>query len=219
MTGWNGATIRNCYAAGKVNDGSGGGLTGSNNGRVYNSYYRGTNTGNDAGFSSTTSNLKQESTFYFWDFAHIWELKGSYPVINLRGEPEAIELLGDGLSDDPYLVETEEQLYAMSMDLTVNKSQVYYQLAKDITLTTTHWTPIGVYDDFKGTFDGNSHTISGIKVSGGDYSYAGLFGYNTGTIKNLNASATISGNDYAGVLVGYNDGYINNCFTSGSVTG
>ena len=41
--------------------------------------------------------------------------------------------------------------------------------------TGYNWTPIGTEDNpFSGTFDGNSHTISGLKSSGADH--AGLFG-------------------------------------------
>jgi len=74
------------------------------------------------------------------------------------------------------------------------------------------WTPIGddVYP-FKGTFDGQGKTISGLSVSGGYY--AGFFGYvgANGQIKNLNVVGTeIRSNrpsqrdySYAGGLVAY----------------
>lgn len=56
------------------------------------------------------------------------------------------------------------------------------------TAPTDIWTPIGTgtASAFKGTFDGNGKTISGIYINGGNTDYIGLFGYTDGaTIKNL----------------------------------
>ena len=219
MVGYSNVTVRNCYAVGKVKDGTGAGLISSNSGKIFNSYYRSTNKGNTHGFPATTAEMKQKSTFYFWDFENIWEINGSYPSLNVRGTSPSIAFEGDGLSDDPYLIETEEQLYAISVNLTVNTNQTYYQLANDITITTPHWMPIGLYDAFAGTFDGNGHTISNVKVA--NFEYAGLFGQSSGTIENLTVEGAVSSAgkyNYAGVLVGRNNGRICNCFTSGSAT-
>jgi hypothetical protein len=51
----------------------------------------------------------------------------------------------------------------------------------------------------------------------------GLFGYVTGTIKNLGIQGTINvsgttSNAYAGLLAGYSTGTIQNCFATGTVT-
>ena len=60
--------------------------------------------------------------------------------------------------------------------------------------TGYNWTPIGTADKpFSGTFDGNSHTISGLKSSGADH--AGLFGYaDVAEISKL----IVSGCDFSG---------------------
>ena len=58
-------------------------------------------------------------------------------------------------------------------------------MMNDVAVTATEWTPLGdASNPFTGTFDGQYHTVSGIKVSSG--TYGGLFGYTDGaTIQNL----------------------------------
>ena len=81
---------------------------------------------------------------------------------------------------------------------------------------------------FAGNFDGNGHTItiSGM-TAGGDGAYEtqsfGIFGYNTGTIRNLTVanSSTINTSSrvlYGGLIVGYNAGTVTNCSASGSLS-
>lgn len=82
-------------------------------------------------------------------------------------------------------------------------------LTDDIDLSSIeNWTPIGIDDSqkaFAGTFDGGSHTISGLKVDTAA-SFAGLFGAVNGgaAIKNLTIDkAQIKTSDKnAGVLIG-----------------
>ena len=97
------------------------------------------------------------------------------------------------------------------------------KLVKDITLAET-WTPIGTNENpFKGTFDGQGYTITGLNISSG--SYAGLIGVlDAGTVKNVRfASVNISttGTD-VGAAVGriINNGKVENVqVLSGSVSG
>lgn len=63
-------------------------------------------------------------------------------------------------------------------------------LTADIDLNGVEWTPIGLNADdskkFKGTFDGQGHTISNFKVNIGDeYKAAGFFGALNGTAKDF----------------------------------
>ena len=77
-----------------------------------------------------------------------------------------------------------------------------YSLEADLTLSGTY-TPIGGngYGAFTGTFDGNFHTISGIKVSGG--TYGGLFGLTSGaTIQNVGVKSGTINAQYVGGIVG-----------------
>ena len=67
-----------------------------------------------------------------------------------------------------------------------------------------NWQPIGNASEkkFAGTFDGQNHTISGLKITGG--SYVGLFGYlGAATVQNVAlVGANVSGVKRVGALVG-----------------
>ncbi|MGN0443692.1 MAG: Ig-like domain-containing protein [Acutalibacteraceae bacterium] len=220
--------IEYCYARGLVaGSGQTGGLIGDCHGGIIRySYYNQANTGNKIGFSTAASRLKNPDTLYGWDFENIWTIDSAvnsgYPIIRLRGETPAVVLEGSGDEDDPYLIHNEKELRALVIDQGDYKLSVknHYKLANDITVTAAHWTPIGANGTsaFAGTFDGDGHTISGIRLSNNFYDHIGLFGYNTGTIKNLNVEAVIEGVTYAGALAAYNSGMIQNCSSSGTVT-
>ena len=58
----------------------------------------------------------------------------------------------------------------------------------DMTGYASSFAPIGNSDTntFRGTFDGQGHTISNLKVSSGEFRFLGIFGYSLGTtIKNI----------------------------------
>lgn len=96
----------------------------------------------------------------------------------------------------PVTITTAEELVAFAKDVNENGNTYagkYVVLANDIDLKgseTNLWTPIGASGDsepkFRGTFDGQGHTISNLYVKqGAAYHAAGLFGATNGTIKNL----------------------------------
>ncbi len=218
FVGGNYGTIRLCYASGKVNDCTGNGFAWHNGGTIFNCYYRSINGYESQGYPVSTTNMKLQSTYYMWDFDNIWEMNGDYPTINVRGKTPAVIFEGDGDSEYPYLIENEKQLYALAAGYAKTGDKIYYQLKNDIAVTARFWTPIGsVNTPFIGIFDGNGYTISGIKNTGTCHEYVGLFGYNSGTIKNLTVNGNVSGVRCIGILAGCNiGGAIENCFTSGS---
>ncbi len=211
--------VEGCYARGSVNGGDGCGLVGSSySGSIRYSYYNSINTGNKIGFGETSTNLKRQATYYGWDFVHVWEMgKDGYPCISLRGKTGEIEITGNGEEDNPYILENETQLFALSSGRLPATQKKYYKLGNDIQLTSNNWSTIW---EFNGTFDGAGHRISGLELEGTSYAYAGLFGKNSGTIKNLSVDGIISNssNDYAAVICAYNAGTIENCFASGTVS-
>ena len=110
---------------------------------------------------------------------------------------------GQGTEDAPYEIENGEQL-AWLAD-TVNNADsvktIYAVLTEDIDLGKNPWTPIGKDShEFTGCFDGQGHTVSGLKVEG--VADAGLFGVaKAATIKNVVVQGTVSGTSCAaGIL-------------------
>ena len=98
------------------------------------------------------------------------------------------------------------------------------------------WIPIGTENKpYKGTFDGQGHTITGLSnanvgysgLAAGDTVYLGLFGYvNTGTVQKVTvadcdfsiASDARNLEVYIGAIIGYNVGTVENCRNTGSLS-
>jgi hypothetical protein len=86
------------------------------------------------------------------------------------------------------------------------------------TAPANTWTPIG---DFRGTFDGNDHVVSGVYINNLN-DQQGLFGVNKGLIENLGVIAFyVKGKNYVGGLVGDNgrNAKIENSYSIGRVSG
>ena len=96
-------------------------------------------------------------------------------------------------------------------------------LANDITLTKT-WKPIGDFASnkaFKGTFDGQNHTVSGMQVRKYSTNGVGFFAKTfTATVKNLTVEGKITayGCNYVGGIVGHGYATITNCTFRGTIT-
>lgn len=96
-------------------------------------------------------------------------------------------------------------------------------LANDIALTKA-WTPIGDFASnkaFKGTFDGQNHTVSGVRVTKYSTNGVGFFAKTfTATIKNLTVEGKITayGCNYVGGIVGHGYATITNCTFRGTIT-
>jgi hypothetical protein len=102
-----------------------------------------------------------------------------------------------------------------------------YSLGSDINYGGAVFNTIGTFEPtFNGTFNGCGHRIFGfsnvtVRVGSFGNPYAGIFGGNKGTIRNLNVSGTINSttaNTRAGGLVGWNQGTIEDCRVSVNVT-
>ena len=130
---------------------------------------------------------------------------------------------GDGSQDNPYQISSGAELAYLAKQVSGGNSYEnnYFKLTADIDLGGKEWNPIGYgsYDrndsdvschEFKGTFDGNNRTISGLKIS--DKRHVGLFWTNNGTIKNLYLdNVEISTYQGAGAICDNNKGTIENC--------
>lgn len=124
-----------------------------------------------------------------------------------------------GFADGKVHITTAEQLIAFAAkvngdDKTPGDSHEgkTVQLEADIDLKDVKWAPIGAdfARAFRGTFDGQNHTISNLAVEGVEY--VGLFGAVVGTVKNLTVDgAMITGNHWVGGIGGYVYGEISGC--------
>ena len=135
-----------------------------------------------------------------------------------------------GIED--YMIKYPEELASLSENVNGtngNSSKNYEgititQIAdidlKDICSETSgkSWSPIGtdINIDFKGVYDGQSYEISNLYINTSNI-FGGLFGGNSGTIKNLKVvNANIICSSYTGGIVGGNSGLIENCEISNS---
>ena len=96
-----------------------------------------------------------------------------------------------------------------------------YILNADLDMTAATWAPMGG-KAYKGTFNGNGHTIS-IKINNSSISsnYQGLFNtiHSEGTVKNLHVDCYIKVGNATNVagICGENEGTIENCWVSGHI--
>ncbi len=121
-----------------------------------------------------------------------------------------------GYSENDY----DGKFFRLDNDITYNATTAWNAAAS----TEDNFKPIGNYYYFRGTFDGQDHTVSGIRVyrdgdnQGYDDSYLGLFGKVSGTVKNITVSdARITGYWYVGGIVGSNYGTVQNCHAAATV--
>ena len=130
---------------------------------------------------------------------------------------------GKGTEDEPYIIATAKQFARLTLNVANGNSYAgkYFKLTSDIDLASRQWTPVGsASTPFAGTFDGQFHKISNLYISQNTTTYTGLFGYNTGTIKNLIiSSGNVTGYRYTGAVAGFNSGLIRNCENASTVNG
>ena len=136
---------------------------------------------------------------------------------------------GSGTLEDPYLIINEEQL------INIEKyPSSCFKLVNDISLSTEkNWDPLcnDYSKKFTGNLDGNGFSINNLtikKTTKGESIQAGLFAYNSGTIKNLriqNAEILVGvsgnfGSVTSGAFAAYSyDATYINCSAEGTISG
>ena len=143
-------------------------------------------------------------------------LSGASPTLNINGNPYTV-------------INTLQGLQNMN-----NQLEARFFLGDDIDATATAtwnngtgFTPIGYLSSFSGTFDGGTHTITGLTIDLSKVSYGavGLFGKTSGaTIRNVRlrgGSIKANDSDVVGALVGQISGptELTNSSSSTAVTG
>jgi len=237
-------TIRNCYSATVVSgDQYVGGLVGRKEDDGVNDCFWDVETSGQTtsagGVGKTKAQMQTAGTFLdaSWDFVDetengtedIWIEPdgGGYPILwwQLSPLPELPTFSGGtGEPDDPYLISTADELNSIGHKPRLMVA--HFKLIADIDLTGVNFFIIGgQWHPFRGTFDGNGHTISNFSYTSADATYIGLFRYAAGTeIKDLGLigpNVHVDRGDFHGCLVGCLDaGSITNCYVeAGSVSG
>lgn len=111
--------------------------------------------------------------------------------------------------------------YILKNNIELNK----YTVDENGTITfdenAEQWIPIGTSSKpFTGILDGNGYKIEGLYINNSTLSNQGLFGYNSGEIKNIlliNHNITSSQNLTDGIVV-YNQGIIENCYNTENIS-
>lgn len=156
-----------------------------------------------------------------------------------------------GTSADPLQISTADDLYwfaawvngtytLASSETVVKHPYACAVLMNDITVNTgvlnadgtlasdvsgfRVWTPIGNFDNqYKGIFDGQGHTVSGLYFDNSTTDYVGFFGYigEGGKISNVGVvDSYFNGKYYVGGLCGESCyASISNCYNTGAVRG
>ncbi|MBR3958539.1 MAG: hypothetical protein IKJ81_00645 [Bacteroidales bacterium] len=136
------------------------------------------------------------------------------------------------LAANTYEIATKTDLYRLANIVNVSHNEcsgITFRQTQDI-VCDAGYTPIGYEGDndhayFRGTYDGQGHTVSGITVTRTGNTradqYIGLFGCIVfGTVQNVVlANSTFTGYEHVGGIAGYNSwGTVHNCRVESSVT-
>ena len=136
------------------------------------------------------------------------------------------------LATNTYEIATKTDLYRLANIVNVSRNEcsgITFLQTQD-TVCDAGYSPIGYQGDndhssFRGTYDGQGHTVSGITVTRTGNtkadSYIGLFGYiYYGTVQNVVlANSTFTGYRYVGGIAGeISWGTVRNCRVESSVT-
>jgi hypothetical protein len=120
---------------------------------------------------------------------------------------------GDGTPNNPYLISTVADLVQLATDVNADTDYngKHFKLANNLNLDVAPynsgagWTPIGNYSKkFKGNFDGDGKTVSGLFINRSTSDDPGLFGWiYGGEVKNLGLeNVNIKGKDAVGDVAG-----------------
>lgn len=146
---------------------------------------------------------------------------------------DSLKLSGLGTASNPYLISSADELKRLS-DAVLNYTNLkdkYFLQTEDIDISAyPNWQPIGTLGiPFEGIYNGNDKTVTGLHIETSD-SWQGLFGFSSGTIKNLTVRGDINilGTDKyvyfhsfaAGICGGiYNAALVSNCTNYVNVNG
>lgn len=142
-------------------------------------------------------------------------------ILMMTGSPQwgsvacAQSLPGSGTEEDPYLINSaaDWSTFVSDIESLYDYNGKFVKLTKNISIGNVHYN--GVSYTFKGTFDGDGHTIKVKTIV-----HYSLFDKVTGgTIKNLRLTGSYESSEIGGIIY-YSEGEttIENCIVSASIT-
>lgn len=168
--------------------------------------------------------IKSKILIYFLVIAMIFTSVQIVPTTIYAEEVISFSGNGEGTSVNPYVITSANELNEIR-----NNLSGYYVLGNDIDLASIgEWIPIGTEDEpFKGTLDGQGHSIENLAITSESWDFVGLFGYcdrDTASLRNIdlsdvniNIQRTITSNAWCvGAIAGIADN-ITNCSVSGNI--
>lgn len=169
------------------------------------------------GLANTEFNGGGSGTFKGWNFGSVWYSTEYGP--RLYG-------VDVGSIDGEMEINSVDDLKKLRdrINSGIQYKSVSVKLMCDLDLSgENRWKPIGAtdyneYARFSGVFEGNNHSITGLRIDSGDD--VGLFGVVDGTVKNLRVEGSVEGSvAVGGIAAELNGGTIENCTFIGSVKG
>ena len=171
---------------------------------------------------ASIGSISYNSTLEAYEINSADNLRDLYVYVDAQGEYTT-----GGSETEPH--NCAGMTFKMTADITIPHTTAW----NDDSSTEDNYTSIGhVYQEkgadvqvpFSGTFDGDGHTISGIRIYKGGTgvynSYKGIIGVvMNGTVRNVTiADARITGHDDIGGIVGLNlNGVVSNCHATATV--
>jgi len=165
---------------------------------------------------------------------------------NLTGTPSVSATIIDGKVDTRAIPLDSDNIKYFNIFTTESSTMttglpLHYKLTEDIVATDlrtaagdlatgNNWVAIGDnFTRFNGSFDGDNHTITGLKIDVASY-IQGMFGSieingtdtTTGVLKNIGLiNSSISGDQSVGNVVGMivSGGIVENCYATGNISG
>ena len=241
IAGNNSGTIENCLvlAASVTADVNAGAIVGNNGGTLTNNYHTCSGMGGVNGTEQDGALLAVSSATMSGGFGEATTTYGESDYIGITAyeyglyydgeyyekDPSIVVWSGKGTAENPYVIRTTAELDLLASKVNGGNeySNTYFALGADIAYDKTvenNYTTIGNnLHPFGGTFDGQGHTVSGIRISAPDGEYKAIFGLVDGTVKNLVVSdCHIKACQMISGIVVYLRGTIENCHISSDVT-
>ena len=163
----------------------------------------------------------------FDSFGNDYDKDAEYSADVWDGTSATADELAAATSGTTVTIDSGELLAALVQS--VNDGNVYagytIKLTKNLDLNGNEWTPIGQKNGnkFKGTFDGQGYTVTGLKISEKKAAafdgYVAFFGAtDSATIKNLTVAGSVTGNDAAGIVGKGVNTTLENCHNKATIT-